>query len=1081
MPHQTGETFGTGGWLNREGVVRGFEDALLRGERPPLEDYVSGISGADRTTLLAELVHVELECRLKAGEPARVEEYLVRFPELGANPAGVIGLARAEFRLRRRTECELTPDEYVRRFPQFAADVTPALDDTTADAASGAVATSPRIDGYELGREVGRGGMGVVYLARDTALGRDVAVKVLRDSDPAASARFVAEACITGRLQHPGIPPVHAVGTLSDDRPFLAMKLIRGRTLAELIRDGEDRSRLVTAFEQVCQAVGFAHSQEVIHRDLKPANVMVGTFGEVQVMDWGLARETATRSQESGDTNDTPRVAATRSGASEQTQPGTVMGTPAFMAPEQARGETVDCRADVFGLGAMLCSILTGKPPYTGTDVRSVHARAIAADLAEALARLDECGAEAELVALAKRCLSAEPAARPADGGEVATAVAGFRAAAEERARQAEVERAKAEVRVAEQRRKRRWQLVAAAAVGVIALGGLGFAWWQDSEATRQQFEQAERDRVERERLGRNAEGVERLTAESETALRADNTVAAATALGRAANLATEGGADHLADRLDRCRANLTMLRELNGIDDALWFIGDGRVPSLERAMQQWAAAFARFGITPGITLQQDAAARINDSPIRDRLLSAADFWLSAGGPGELEAILNAADPDTYRGAFRSAARALDVNRAAALAGQSELLTQPPRFAVVLAGMKGVTPDQRRQLLEAVSRGRPDHYAVLMTFGAQYPPNRRQGADNRAMHYRAAVALRPDSAAAWNNLGIAQRDRGEFELAAECFRTALRHAPEYDWAHNNLGVALRDLGKLDPAADALQEAIRLDPANPKFRDNLGLVFLAKRDWTAAASAYREMIRLSKDDPHGHYNLAVALQNLGEIGPAIAEYREVIRLDSKDFKARSNLSGLLIDQKPAEAIALLREAVKNAPGEARMHYNLGFALAQTGDPKGAVAAFQDAVRLAPTDAVTRYQLGTLHFQQKQFKEAEAEFLKVTRLQPNNVNAYINLGVARAGQKNMAGAIEPLRKAIELGAKGGAVHRNLGVALSATGDREGAIAAFRKSLEIEPNHAAARNTLNNLEKQKADRDARTAPPPRPAGSK
>src|SRR5262249_15624581 len=140
-------------------------------------------------------------------------------------------------------------------------------------------------------------GMGVVYRARDTALERDVAVKFLSERfapDSPAAQRFLNEARITGQLQHPGIPAVHQVGSLPDGRPFLAMKLIKGCTVEERVKGRSGRSarrgRLLAVFEAACQAVGYAHAHRVIHRDLKPANVMVGAFGEVQVMDWGLAK-----------------------------------------------------------------------------------------------------------------------------------------------------------------------------------------------------------------------------------------------------------------------------------------------------------------------------------------------------------------------------------------------------------------------------------------------------------------------------------------------------------------------------------------------------------------------------------------------------------------------------------------------------------------------------------------------------------------------------------------------------------------------------------------------------------------------
>jgi WD40 repeat protein len=342
--------------------------------------------------------------------------------------------------------------------------------------------------GYELLDEVGRGGMGVVYRARDVALDRDVAVKLLADRyplDSPAAERFVNEARITGQLQHPGIPAVHQVGNLPDGRPFLAMKLIKGCTLETILKDrpepSAERGRLLAVFEAACQAVGYAHAHRVIHRDLKPANVMVGGFGEVQVMDWGLAKVLGEGGTAAAADDSAPEVTrgwtqvSPRPEARSHTQAGSLVGTPAFIPPEQAAGELakVDERADVFGLGALLAVILTGKPPYVGESFESVRVLAVRGKVDDCLARLDASGAEPELVALCKQCLAFEPADRPRDAGEVAQEVARLRSAAGERARTAEREKAAADARSEEQRRKRRWQLAAAGVVAVALVAGL--------------------------------------------------------------------------------------------------------------------------------------------------------------------------------------------------------------------------------------------------------------------------------------------------------------------------------------------------------------------------------------------------------------------------------------------------------------------------------------------------------------------------------------------------------------------------------------------------------------------------------
>ena len=355
---------------------------------------------------------------------------------------------------------------------------------------------------FQLGEELARGGMGVVYRARDDSLGRDVAVKVLHERylvDSLVGQRFLDEARITAQLQHPGIPPVFEVGRLADDRPYLAMKLIKGRTLEELLKErpepASDRGRFLAVFQQICQAVGYAHSKHILHRDLKPANVMVGAFGEVQVMDWGLAKLLASRtagprtSRSAGTETTCGTVIQTAREPDSATLAGSMLGTPAFMAPEQAGGELdrIDERTDVFGLGAILCVILTGQPPYAGKSGEDVRLMAIRGTLADAHARLDQCGADAKLVELCRQCLSPEREARPRDAGAVAATIAGYLAGVEERARQAELERAAAEVRAAEQRKRRRVQLGLAAALILVPVV---FAWFENRHAGRLAEEQ---------------------------------------------------------------------------------------------------------------------------------------------------------------------------------------------------------------------------------------------------------------------------------------------------------------------------------------------------------------------------------------------------------------------------------------------------------------------------------------------------------------------------------------------------------------------------------------------------------------
>jgi serine/threonine protein kinase len=249
---------------------------------------------------------------------------------------------------------------------------------------------------YRVEGTIAEGGVGAVYEGRDTELDRPVAIKVLKRRHARSEAmvgRFLEEARIEGQLQHPGVVPVHEVGQLSDRRPFFTMKLVEGKTLAWLLENRDspasDRRWFLTVFEKVLETVAYAHSKGVMHRDLKPSNIMVGAFGEVQVMDWGLskvvgAEVTSPEHPDASSLAREDRAASRRDGRSET---GSVMGTPAYMPPEQARGEvdSLDERSDVFSLGAILCEILTGKPPYAGATSREIREKAEAARLDEAL------------------------------------------------------------------------------------------------------------------------------------------------------------------------------------------------------------------------------------------------------------------------------------------------------------------------------------------------------------------------------------------------------------------------------------------------------------------------------------------------------------------------------------------------------------------------------------------------------------------------------------------------------------------------------------------------------------------------
>ncbi len=249
---------------------------------------------------------------------------------------------------------------------------------------------------YEAGRVVAQGGMGAILSTREPAIDRVVAMKVMLDNPaPADVLRFVSEAKITGQLEHPNIVPVHELGVDEKAQVFYTMKYVRGVTLKkviDLLAEGHEGmvkkyplGQLLTVFQKVCDGIAFAHSKGVIHRDLKPENVMIGDYGEVLVMDWGLAKVLDPTREKSAaqDGRSIIRTGVRKELADVEAQSTSVLGTPQFMAPEQCWGahDQHDARTDVYSLGAILYNLLTLRPSIEGDDSQAVLSKAAAGDV----------------------------------------------------------------------------------------------------------------------------------------------------------------------------------------------------------------------------------------------------------------------------------------------------------------------------------------------------------------------------------------------------------------------------------------------------------------------------------------------------------------------------------------------------------------------------------------------------------------------------------------------------------------------------------------------------------------------------
>src|SRR5262249_45370758 len=280
---------------------------------------------------------------------------------------------------------------------------------------------------------------------------------------------------------------------------------------------------------------------------------------------------------------------------------------------------------------------------------------------------------------------------------------------------------------------------------------------------------------------GRNAEAVAALLSQCEEALEKDDAVRAALAIEQAEKRAREGGAEDQRSRLERCEAELGMLRELDRIDDLRWTRNE------HVAAQEWPKAFARYQIVPGTTPVDEAARRVNGSLLRERQLKALDRWLAWSGSSDLLALLGAVDSEPYRNMVRSLLVAGGSHNIwlAAPAGCPEALEQPARFAAVLGGFRILPPARREQLLVAALRRRPGDLDLLMTLGLLHPLTSVEGIVANEKWLHAAVAVRPQNPRPHYNLGMALACKGDLDGAIPEYREAIRFDPNYAAAHNN--------------------------------------------------------------------------------------------------------------------------------------------------------------------------------------------------------------------------------------------------------------------------------------------------------